>query len=115
MVFKKKDKKIAPNPGIMPKYSNFYMDSGRKMLLAWTWIPRLKKMIVVFFFLAIIGALGSVYSVFVRQEAMLFMTFADGTIACAPMVDQTGQPIRRSNSSQQVCDKLRAPIVEKKG
>jgi hypothetical protein len=95
--------------GVVPKVVNFNLDAGKRVDTAWTWIPRLKNVILISFSVSILCMLGCVYSVYSRPSAMLFLSLPDGTIACSPLLDQKGKPLKRGRDYQAMCDRLVPP------
>lgn len=104
-----KDRELR-EAGKVPHWSNFHLDSGRRVRTAWAWIPRLRMIILVCFVLSMILMVASMVSVYSRPQAMLFLALPDGRIACAPMSTPTGDPLRRSSEQKAVCDRLVPPV-----
>lgn len=96
--------------GVVPKYPNFHLDSGRRVYTAWAWIPRLKWFIVFCSAVSILSLLAVLYTVYTRPLPRVFLSLPDGTIACGPLSDVKGNPIKRSRDYQALCDRLRPPV-----
>ncbi len=95
--------------GVVPKQGNFHLDAGRRVDTAWTWIPRLKKVVVFCSAVSILSMAFCVYSVYSRPSPMLFLSLPDGTIACSPLLNNKGQVLNRSREYQRLCDRLVPP------
>lgn len=95
--------------GVVPHYLNFNLDAGRRVDTAWTWIPRLKLVVVACFAVSILSMVVCVYSVYSRPSPMLFLSLPDGTIACSPLLNNKAQPLQRSKDYQRLCDRLVPP------
>lgn len=96
--------------GRVPRWRNFHLDAGRRVRTAWAWIPRLRWITLLASLVAIAACLASIAAVYSRPGAMVFLSLADGTIACAPLSTPQGQPIARPRSQQAVCDRLVPPV-----
>lgn len=103
---KSKEMRMA---GVVPHYTNFHLDAGRRVDTAWTWIPRLKVVILGSFAVSMLCMAICVYSVYARPSPMLFLSLPDGTIACSPLLNQKAQPLKRGRDYQQLCDRLVPP------
>lgn len=96
--------------GNVPHWSNFHLDSGRRVRTAWAWIPRLRLVILGSLGLSVFMLVATLLAVYSRPQAMLFLALPDGSIACAPMSTPTGAPLRRPPEQQAVCDRLVPPV-----
>lgn len=96
--------------GVVPRQSNFNLDAGKRVYTAWAWIPRLKWVIVVSSAVSILSLLGVLYSVYSRPLPRVFLSLPDGTIACGPLSDSKGRPLKRSRDYQAMCDRLLPPV-----
>ena len=96
--------------GVIPKQPSFHLDSGRRVYTAWAWIPRLKWFIVFCSAVSILSLLSVLYTVYSRPLPRVFLSLPDGTIACGPLSDAKGNPVKRSRDYQALCDRLRPPV-----
>lgn len=92
------------------RWRNFHLDAGRRTRTAWAWIPRLRLVVMASSLVAVAACLASLAAVYSRPHAMVFLSLDDGTIACAPLSDARGQPVRRPRAQQAVCDRLVPPV-----
>ena len=98
------------NAGNVPRWQNFHLDAGRRVRLAWAWIPRLRLMVLLSCAVSILATVAAVAAVYSRPSAMIFMVMPDGTIACAPVSAPDGRPVRRQAAQQALCDRLAPPV-----
>lgn len=96
--------------GVVPRQSNFNLDAGKRVYTAWAWIPRLKWIIVASSAVSIFCLLGVFYTVYSRPLPRIFLSLPDGTIACGPLSDKQGRPVKRSRDYQALCDRLLPPV-----
>lgn len=97
------------NAGVIPLRRNFVLEAGERVETAWVWIPRLRLVIVVAMGIAVASLLGSVYAVYSRPAAEVFLSHADGSISCGPVGTATGKILSRTRAKQAVCDRLSPP------
>jgi len=95
--------------GVVPQPYGFNLDAGRRVDTAWAWIPRLKAVILFSFAVCILSMVVCVYSVYSRPSPKLFLSLPDGTIACGPLSNAQGQPLRRDRAYQALCDRIVPP------
>lgn len=93
--------------GVIPKITNFELSSAKKLRLAWFWIPIMSKCILVFSSLSILFCILSIGSIFLRPEAMPFVSFYDGHIECAESFDSHGKKRILTASEQAMCERFK--------
>lgn len=101
------DKELR-SAGVVPTRYNFVIDSGRRLNAVKNWTPRLRRIIVVASVVSGIAMASSLASVLARPDAMVFVSFPDGTTRCAPqsLNPKTGKPMARQARAQAICNKL---------
>lgn len=82
--------------------------ASRRWRAAHRFIPISASWIMVCCGIAVAAALMSLFSVLSRPAPMLFLSYPDGTIRCAPAAldPETGRPMARSASEMAVCRQL---------
>jgi hypothetical protein len=97
-------------PGRIRRVNAFWIDANQSLELAQRFIPWLSRFIMTMSAIAVISLLISLFSLWLRPDPLVLLSFPDGTNHCAPasLNPATGALRKRPDSQTQTCALLDA-------